>query len=313
MKKLKVLFFGTPDFSVPALEILAIHPMIELKGVVTMPDRPSGRGQELKSPPVAEFAKLHKIPLMQTENINKEEAYLNDLNAMGLDFIVVLAFAQFLGEKILKTPKLGAFNIHTSLLPKYRGAAPIQYALLNGDSSTGVSIQRMVKKMDAGDLCHGHPVKIFDYENGGLLFTRLKFQAALALGDFIDTVLQNKLQFNPQDENTVSFAPTLKKEDGELKFKDKTNRELINQMRAMDPWPSTYCFLNGIRLKVFEAIETKSKLKAGETRFDHEGLLVGTLDGTLRLKTIQLEGKKRCSDFELLNGLKNKTSEFKIE
>ena len=151
MKKLNVVFFGTPDFSVPTLELLHHHPDINLLAIVTMPDRPAGRGQELKSPPVAEYAKQNKIQLYQVENINKEETILSQLEQKNVDFILVLAFAQFLGSRVLKMPKLGCFNIHTSILPKYRGAAPIQYALLNGDTSTGVSIQKMVKEMDAGD------------------------------------------------------------------------------------------------------------------------------------------------------------------
>ncbi|MCE3014018.1 MAG: methionyl-tRNA formyltransferase, partial [Proteobacteria bacterium] len=162
MKKLKTLFFGTPDFSVATLELLQHHPLIELLGVVSMPDRPAGRGQELKSPEVINYAKNIKIPFFQTENINKEEALLETWKNEKVDLIIVLAFAQFLGSKVLQLPLLGCFNIHTSLLPKYRGAAPIQYALWNGDTETGVSIQRMVKKMDAGNIVVSVPTPIFD-------------------------------------------------------------------------------------------------------------------------------------------------------
>lgn len=313
MKKLNVVFFGTPDFSVPTLEILHQHPLINIVKVITMPDRPSGRGQELKSPPVAEYAKTHKLPLLQTENINREEAELELLAKSSIDFFLVIAFAQFLGSKLLNIPKLGAFNIHTSLLPKYRGAAPIQYALLNGDTSTGVSIQRMVKQMDAGDLCLSHPMAIAPFENGGMLFTRLKFQAALSTADLIELIRTNSLSFTAQDETAISFAPTLNKEDGHLKFAQYTRREIFNRIRALDPWPSTYCFLNGTRLKVFEVENSDVKLNPGATEFGQKGLLVGTLDGSLRLLSVQLEGKKRCSDFELLNGLKNKTSSFTVE
>ena len=239
-KKLNVVFCGTPDFSVPTLELLHQHPQINLVGVVTMPDRPAGRGQELKSPPVAEYAKLHKLPLYQVENINREENILLELEGKKIDFILVLAFAQFLGSRVLTMPALGAFNIHTSILPKYRGAAPIQYALLNGDTSTGVSIQRMVKEMDAGDLVHFHELPISPTETGGLLYTRLKFQAALSTNTLIETILHNKLVFTPQDPKAVSFAQTLKKEDGLLNFKESTVAKIQNQIRALDPWPGTY-------------------------------------------------------------------------
>lgn len=313
MKKLNVVFFGTPDFSVPTLEMLHQHPLINIVKIITMPDRPSGRGQELKSPPVAEYAKAHKLPLLQTENINREENELHLLEKEHIDFFLVIAFAQFLGSRLLAIPKMGAFNIHTSLLPKYRGAAPIQYALLNGDTSTGVSIQKMVKKMDAGDICLSHPMPIAPFETGGMLFTRLKFQAALSSAVLIEQIIHDKLSFTSQDESQVSFAPTLQKEDGHLRFKEYSRREIQNRLRAFDPWPGVFCFLNGVRLKVFEIEESAQKLSAGSVDFGSNGLLVGCSDGALRLKSVQLEGKKRCSDFELLNGLKNKTTSFQIE
>lgn len=310
MKKLNVVFCGTPDFSVPTLELLHQHPHINLVGVVTMPDRPAGRGQELKSPPVAEYAKLHKLPLYQVENINRDESLLLELESKKIDFILVLAFAQFLGTRVLTMPKMGCFNIHTSILPKYRGAAPIQYALLNGDQTTGVSIQRMVKEMDAGDLVHFHELPVAETETGGQLYTRLKFQAALSCNTLIEPILQDKLVFTKQDPNGVSFAPTLKKEDGLLNFKESTILKLKNQIRALDPWPGTYCFLNNQRLKVFEIEKLPRSLKPGETSTEHGHLAVGTLDGVIRLMSVQLEGKKICSDTELLNGLKNKGGEI---
>jgi methionyl-tRNA formyltransferase len=190
MKKFRVAFCGTPDFSVPTLDLLTHHPHIELLKVISMPDRPAGRGMELKSPEVISFSKDNKIPFFQTENINKEPAMLHELKSLNLDFVVVLAFAQFLGSEMLTLGKMGCFNIHTSILPKYRGAAPIQYALMNGDTETGVSIQKMVKKMDAGDLVHFHTVKISHTETGGQLYTRLKFQAALAMNDLIQKMLR---------------------------------------------------------------------------------------------------------------------------
>lgn len=304
MKKFRVAYCGTPDFSVPTLDLLANHPHIDLVMVISMPDRPAGRGMELKSPEVIEYAKAKKIPFFQCENINKEEDFLTKLQNLNLDFMVVLAFAQFLGSKVLNAPKMGCFNIHTSLLPKYRGAAPIQYALLHGDKDTGVSIQKMVKKMDAGDIVHSHPLLIASTENGGQLYTRLKFQAALAMNDLIHKILNNTISPVAQDESKVSFAPTLKKEDGFLNFKESGKEKIINQIRALDPWPGTYCFLNGKRLKVFTVDETYMRVPAGKVKNDMGQLLVGCTDGTLQLSYVQLEGKKACADHELLNGLR---------
>ena len=304
MKKFRVAYCGTPDFSVPTLDLLANHPHIDLVMVISMPDRPAGRGMELKSPEVIEYAKAKKIPFFQCENINKEEEFLAKLADLNLDFMVVLAFAQFLGSNVLNSPKMGCFNIHTSLLPKYRGAAPIQYALLHGDKDTGVSIQKMVKKMDAGDIVHSHQVKIAPTENGGQLYTRLKYQAALAMNDLITKVLVGDIKPEVQDESKVSFAPTLKKEDGFLDFKNSSMEKIINQIRAFDPWPGTYCFLNKKRLKVFIAEPSYVKLSAGKIKNDMGQLLVGCTDGTLQLSYLQLEGKKACADHELLNGLR---------
>ncbi len=304
MKKLKAAYCGTPDFAVPTLDLLANHPHIDLRYVISMPDRPAGRGMELKSPEVIEYARSKKINFFQTENINKEPEFLAKLKDEELDFVVVLAFAQFLGAEMLNIGKLGCFNIHTSILPKYRGAAPIQYALLNGDSETGVSIQKMVKKMDAGDLIHFHTVSIAQTENGGQLYTRLKYQAALAMNDLILKVLNNRITFTPQDESKISFAPTLKKEDGLLKFAEKSTTEILNLIRALDPWPGTYCFLNGKRMKVLLAEPYHIKISPGKAQNDMGSLIVGCLDGSLRLSEVQLEGKKAGSDRELLNGIK---------
>lgn len=309
-KKLNVVYCGTPDFSVPTLEELFNNPAINLVGVITMPDRPAGRGQELKSPPVAEFAKAHNIALFQVENINREPAVLEALEKLEIDFILVLAFAQFLGSRVLNMPKLGCFNIHTSILPKYRGAAPIQYALLNGDTSTGVSIQKMVKEMDAGDLVHFDEIAIAHDENGESLYNRLKNQAAVSTKALIEKILNEKLVYTPQDPANVSFAPTLKKEDGFLNFKDSDYKKLFNQVRALDPWPGTYCYLNGQRLKVFTIEKLQRTLKPGETSIEHGHLAVGLKDITVRLSKVQLEGKKVCTDTELLNGLKNKGGEI---
>jgi methionyl-tRNA formyltransferase len=304
MKKFRVAFCGTPDFSVPTLDLLANHPHIELLKVISMPDRPAGRGMELKSPEVIEYAKSKKIPFSQTENVNKDPEIIKELHRLELDFVVVLAFAQFLGTEMLNIGKLGCFNIHTSILPKYRGAAPIQYALLNGDYETGVSIQKMVKKMDAGDLVHVQKIPIAATENGGQLATRLKFLAALAMNDLIRKLLDNNITYITQDESKVTFAPVLKKEDGLLRFKEKTVTEIINLNRALDPWPGTYCFLNSKRLKVLQIERYHSQIPPGKSINDMGSLVVGCLDGTVRLLEIQLEGKKSCSDRELLNGIK---------
>jgi len=312
MKKLRLAFMGTPDFSVATLEMLHALPFVEIVKVISMPDRPVGRGLELKSPPVIVFAKENKLAFHQTENVNKDETLLKELQNLQCDLIIVLAFAQFLGSNILNLPKLGCFNIHTSLLPRYRGAAPIQHALLNGDQSTGVSIQRMVKKMDAGDLVHMRPVKISLFENSQTLFTKLKFESAIAVENFLYDILNDKCVYTPQDESQATFAPTISKDDGKIHFKEMNMVDILNRLKAFEPWPSIFCFLNGQRLKILQIESSNQKLAPGVLSTHHGMLEIGCQDSTIRLSVVQLEGKKKCSDRELLNGLKNKTQEFII-
>lgn len=304
MKKLNIVFFGTPDFSVPCLESLYNHPHINIKYVISMPDRKSGRGLEIKSPKVIEYAKIQKLDFFQTENINKETEFLKKIEKEKIDVFFVIAFAQFLGTKILSMPSLGCFNIHTSLLPKYRGAAPIQYALLNGDKETGVSIQKMVKKMDAGDIACSHKVSIASTETAGQLYTRLKFQAALLLNSFIYSLAKEKVITTPQDEEFVSFAPTLLREDGFLNFKEDSSTVIFNKVRGLFPWPGTFCYLGKKRLKVLRISHSSKQLSPGEAHISSSHLLIGCKDKTVRLNEIQLAGKKACSDIELINGIK---------
>lgn len=310
LKKIKVVYFGTPEFSVPTLDVLNNHPHVDLKYVISMPDRPAGRGQQLKSPEVIEYAKANKIATFQTENINKEKEFLEKLKTEEIDVFVVLAFAQFLGNSLLEMPKLGCFNIHTSLLPKYRGAAPIQYAILNGDTKTGVSIQKMVKKMDAGDIAFEKGVLIDSEETGGQLYTKLKFEAALSMNTFVYDIINDKITYKQQIESDATFAPTLKREQGHIIFQEEDYETIKNKVRALYPWPGTYCFLNNKRLKIFHIEAADKKLKPGEADISNDGFLIGCKDKSIRISDLQLEGKKRCLDIDLINGLKNK--ELKI-
>lgn len=309
-KALRALFFGTPEFSVPVLKILNEHEFIDIVHVITPPDKKSGRGQQIVSPPVAQFAKDNNLSLFQTQNINKESDFLEKLN--DIDIIFVIAFSQFLSSKILNIPRLGCFNIHTSLLPKYRGAAPIQYALLNGDSITGVSIQKMVKKMDAGDIVFEKHVSIEPSDTSLSLFNKLSLESSNCIAPFIDLILNDKVTYKKQDEDQATFAPTISKDDGYLKFSDLTFEKFNNTIRAFHPWPGTFFFLNNLRIKVFEIEKSSKNLAPGELDTSHGLLEVGLIDQSIRLASVQLEGKKRSSDQEVLNGLKNKHSHFSI-
>ncbi|MCF8058060.1 MAG: methionyl-tRNA formyltransferase [Bacteriovoracaceae bacterium] len=306
--KYRVVFFGTPDFSVPSLDIIFQHVDFEVIAVVSMPDRPAGRGQKLKTPPVAEYAKQKGLKLFQSENVNKDQFLNQFLKTNEIDFYVVIAFAQFLGNDILNIPKHGAFNIHTSLLPKYRGAAPIQYALLNGDHTTGVSIQKMVKKMDAGDLVYSHDVVISPEDNSGTLFKKLEQESAIGLKTFLDLFMDKKgtLTFKSQEEDNVSFAPTIQKEDGLINPFTEDSIKIQNKLRAYTPWPGLFIYLNDMRLKVHTIEAFPKVLNPGDVDTQLGSLLIGTTKGTIRLSGVQPEGKKAQKDTDFLNGIKSK-------
>jgi methionyl-tRNA formyltransferase len=314
MKKINCIFLGTPEFSIPVLETLNCHPLVNLVEVVTMPDRPVGRGQKMASPAIAKCCQDKKINFYQTSNVNTDEELMKRIKSSEIDIVIVFAFSQFLSNDFLKLPKIGCFNIHTSLLPKYRGSSPIQYALLNGDKLTGVSLQKMVKKMDAGDIVKSLEVEVYDYDDLSSLSSKLKSKSAELIHQFIDDLYHNNLTYSPQDPSGVSFAPLIKKEDGLLDFFNDDAKTLVNKARAFHPWPGTHCYLNGEILKVLrvEIFEEHKTLLPGAIDISSNQLIVGTKNGCLRLMTVQKKGKKPCSDIEFLNGHKNKYNKFEI-
>jgi methionyl-tRNA formyltransferase len=312
LKKLKLVFCGTPDFAVPSLEVISRHPLVDLYFVVTMPDRPSGRGQKQGPPPIALYAKNNHLPLLQTSNINKEEHFLNQIKMTNIDCFLVLAFSQFFNEKILQIPRLGCFNIHTSLLPKYRGAAPIQYCLLNGEQETGVCIQKMAKEMDAGDLVMSKTVSIEKQDTYAELYDKLKIEAATCASLLVDNLVTGNINYTPQNHALATFAPSVKKEDGHLLFAEHTSEQILNRIRAFCLWPGTYCFLNKTRLLIHSAVYINRSLAPGQVSISEGIFLVGTNDATLRLTNIQWEGKKSLDDKSWIMGLQNKDIVWKL-
>lgn len=302
MRKLRTIFLGTPEFSVPTLQELYNNESIEILATISNPDKKQNRGQKLKSPPVASFAKENHIRFFQTNKINKDDEILAFLKSSQIDLIIVLAFSQFISQEILDLPKIGCFNIHTSILPKYRGAAPIQYALLNGDKSTGVSIQKMVKKMDAGDICFFKKIAIEDKDNAKSLFEKLKVEASNCIHPFIELIANDKLSFNAQNENDISFAPLIKKEDAKINLAEQDVEKIQNMIRGYFVWPKAYLYLNNKILKVIEIEQSQYKLEPGQYKVHMGQILVGVKNGTIRLKLIQLEGKKAMTDIDFLNG-----------
>ena len=266
---MKTVFFGTPEIGLSTLQALSQNPHIDLSYIVSMPSRRAGRGMKIKHPAVAQFALDHQIPLLQTAGINQEEEFLENLESKNIDLIIVFAFSQFLSERILKLPKQGCFNIHTSLLPKYRGAAPIQYALLNGDPLTGITIQKMAKKMDAGDIALTQTIPIGPTDNASTLHEKIINKAPQVITLFINQMIDGDLLLVPQNESDVSFAPILSKQDGHLKFANETFAQIENRIRAFDPWPGTFCYLNKKRIKVFSITPSDVILAPGKCDTRH--------------------------------------------
>ncbi|WEV61050.1 methionyl-tRNA formyltransferase [Streptococcaceae bacterium ESL0729] len=297
----KIIFMGTPGFSVPVLEGLIADDRYELLAVVTQPDRAVGRKKEIKMTPVKEAALRHGLKVLQPEKISGSPE-MDELLAMGADLIVTAAFGQFLPDKLLKGVGK-AVNVHASLLPKYRGGAPVHYSIINGDAKTGVTIMEMVKKMDAGDIISQVELAITDADNVGTMFDKLSLAGRDLLLETLPGYLDGSIQPRPQDEELVSYSPNITPEEEKIDW-NKSARAIFNQVRGMYPWPVAHTFLNGNRFKIYEAKAVEGSGKPGEVLSrTKNSLLVGTGEGALELITVQPAGKPKMQVNDFLNGV----------
>ena len=255
MSKLKILFMGTSSFALPALQLLHSENH-HIVGVITQPDRPQGRGQKTNSPPVKILALKLGLPVFQPEHI-KDQASLELIKKLGPEIIVVAAFGQILPKSILDVPALGCLNIHPSLLPKYRGAAPINWALINGESKTGVTIMMMDEEMDSGNILAQKETLISQTENFGQLHDRLADQGSSLLIQTIEQITTGAMKSKKQDSSTATFAPRLTKEMGKINWCNSVST-ICNLIRGLSPSPGAYSFLDGKMLKIYAA-EPKPK------------------------------------------------------
>jgi methionyl-tRNA formyltransferase len=291
----RIIFMGTPDFAVPALRHLLDGPD-KVVAVVTQPDRPKGRGKKLSPPPFKTIAEQAGIPVLQPTKIRTEE-FAQTLRSYQPDLIVVAAYGRILPATILELPRLGCINIHGSLLPRHRGAAPIQWALIRGDEQAGVSIMQMDVGMDTGDVLLPAAIPVAKDETAGTLFVKLADLGGTTLMQALDLLRQNKLIPTSQDHSLATPAPPLNKEDGCLDW-NKPAGELHCLIRGLDPWPAAYSFIDGQRFRLFspEVIHKKCSQPAGTLILaDSQGLLIATTDDCLLIKEIQPEGKKRMT------------------
>ncbi len=300
---MRIVFMGTPDFSVGTLEKLveAGHKII---GVVTQPDKPKGRGKALQPTPVKEAALKHGLTVYQPRRIREEEfqAVLKDLNP---EVIVVVAFGQIIPKTVLELPKYGCINVHASLLPKYRGAAPIQWAVIDGEKTAGVTIMKMDEGLDTGDMYAKAEIPLAEDETGGSLFDKLSLLGAELLAESLPKIASGELAPVPQPEESPNgYARMITKEDGRMDW-TRPAEELERRIRGVIPWPGAFSRLNNKTLKIWKAeiINENSKMEPGQVvQAGKKGLAVQTGDGQILITDLQLEGKKRMQADAFLRG-----------
>jgi len=300
----KIIFMGTPDFSTKVLEMLiAEHDVI---AVVTQPDRPVGRKKILTPPPVKNVAVEHEIPVYQPEKLNNSSE-LEELLSLDADIIVTAAFGQLLPESLLKAPRLGAINVHASLLPKYRGGAPIHQAIIDGEKETGITIMYMVKNLDAGNIISQKAIRIDDSDNVGTMHDKLSFLGAELLKDTLPCIIDGTNDSIPQDDTKATFASNISREDERIDWQQSA-QAINNHIRGLSPWPVAYTTMDDKNLKLFDAhIVTDKKGKPGviiETT--KKELIIGTgSNDAIALTEIQFAGKKRMQVVNYLSGVQD--------
>lgn len=292
---LRILFMGTPDFAVPSLQALISGPE-QVVAVVCQPDRKKGRGRKLLPPPVKKTAVEAGLPVLQPENI-RTDAFRAQVGALRPDLIIVVAYGKILPPALLSLPPMGAINVHGSLLPKYRGAAPIQWAVLNGEQQTGVTIMQMDEGMDTGDILYPVAIPIKENDTAGTLFDKLAALGGQALAEALELLKKGALTPQPQNDAGASHAPMLTKEQGHIDWNQPAER-IHCTIRGLDPWPSAYGFIHQKRFRFFapEVVHKAAAEPPGTVcRADDQGLLVATGKDYIRIREIQPEGKKRMT------------------
>ena len=300
----KLIFMGTPDFAATVLEGLLDDANYDVLAVVTQPDRAVGRKKEIKMTPVKEVALAHNLPVYQPEKMSGSDE-MAELMTLGADGIVTAAFGQFLPTKLLDSVDF-AVNVHASLLPKYRGGAPIHYAIINGDKEAGVTIMEMVKKMDAGDMIAKASTPITDEDNVGTMFEKLAVIGRDLLLKTLPDYIAGNIKPELQDESKATFSPNITSEEERIDW-NKSAREVFNHIRGLYPWPVAHTLLDGKRFKIYEASLAEGQGQPGQIiEKGKKTLVVATGDGAISLKTVQPAGKPRMSGVDFLNGVGRK-------
>lgn len=310
---MRIVFMGTPALAVPCLDALRSEHEIVL--AVTQPDKPAGRGHQLTPPPVKQRAVELGIPVLQPERARNEE-FVNELRAFHPEAIAVVAFGQILPRSILDmplefNPRGACVNLHYSLLPRWRGAAPVQHAILHGDTVTGVTTQWMAEKLDAGDIILQREVGILPGETSGELFERITPIGAEVLAETMKLVAAGSAPRVPQDESQMTLGPTIKKEEGHIDWSDSA-AAIVNRVRAFNPWPAAWCEFRGEVLKIWRATANdkgSGSVPGTITVVDESGIHVATGDGRVVLQEVQAAGKPRMKAADWARGARIESNE----
>lgn len=299
---MKVVFMGTPDIAVPCLQKI-IDEGHEVIGVVTQPDKPKGRGKKLGMSPVKELALKYDIPVYQPIRARDDE-FVQTLKRLNPELIVVVAFGQILPKAILDIPKLGCINVHVSLLPKYRGAAPINWVIINGEQKTGVTTMYMDEGLDTGDMILKSEVDLDDNITAGELHDKMMEIGADTLKQTMDLIEKGCAPREPQNHDEFSYAPIMNKSLGNIKWNNSA-KEIHNLVRGVNPWPSAYTIYNGDTMKIWKTEvlgERSDKTPGTILKVDKDGIRISTEDNIILVKEIQMPGKKRVLVSEYIKG-----------
>lgn len=304
MSPLRIVFMGTPDFAVPCLNML-VNEGYEVQAVVSQPDRPKGRGQKLTASPVKEAALAANLPVLTPERI-RETSFVDKMKELDPDMIIVVAFGQFLPKTMLDIPRFGCINVHASLLPQYRGAAPIHWAIINGETKTGITTMFMDVGMDTGDMLLKAELPIGKDDTTGDLHEALKELGASILSETIRGIAKGTIARKPQDHQLATYAPLLTRETEKINWM-KPAQDIHNLVRGLNPWPGSYCLHRGKNLKIWKTRLSSESLEVqpGQLLLIHETVLVGTGSGCLELVDIQPESKKRMAAVDYFRGHSN--------
>lgn len=303
---LKIVFMGTPEFSVPTLEMLIEN--YNVIGVITQPDKPAGRGYNLKKTPVKEIALKNGINVYQPQKIKNNVEFIEQIKELNPDVIIVVAYGKILPKEILELPKFGCINSHASLLPRHRGASPINFSIISGDTKTGITTMFMDEGLDTGDIIQQYEFKISDNMTAGELHDNLKELSSYAIKDTLDKLERKELKIEKQNEKYSTYAPIILKEFGHIDF-TKSSKEIYNLIRGLNPWPVAYCLYEEKKMKIYEAkildIDDQKYFnnECGEiVDVNKDGIIVKCGEGVIAITFFQFENKKSMSVKSFLNG-----------